>query len=177
MSRTQLTTVEGLSLSAAPSLVVQSFDDVLQRVQKLGLRRCKFEEIEHEARVGEGESFRVERCRYNNKVMTVKHIKLASSQADSQNSYRRLRIVLTELLIMYHAPLREHPNVLSVFGYGWKPYGQSLLPYIVVEYCEHGSLMTWLSNSTKDITTKLILAEMSLLELQHFTYVTLSTET
>lgn len=59
---------------------------------------------------------------------------------------------------MYHAPLRNHPNVLSIFGHGWKTYGQSLLPYIVVEYCEHGSLRTWLGDSTKDITTKLILA-------------------
>lgn len=58
---------------------------------------------------------------------------------------------------MYHAPLRDHPNVLPVFGYGWKPYGQSLLLYIVVEYCEHGSLRTWLGDSNKDVTTKLIL--------------------
>jgi len=141
----------------APSLVVQSFDDLLQNVQKLGLPRCKFEEIEQEARVGEGESFQVERCRYNNKVVAVKHIKLASSQADSQNSYRRLRTVLTELMIMHHAPLRDHPNVLSVFGYEWKTYGQSLLPYVVVEYGEYGSLRSWLRESTKDITTKLIL--------------------
>lgn len=70
MSKTRVTTVEGLSLSAAPSMVVQSLDDVLQIVQRLGLHRCKFDEIEQEeVRIGEGESFRVERCRYNNKVV------------------------------------------------------------------------------------------------------------
>ncbi|KAH8646463.1 hypothetical protein BGZ60DRAFT_570650, partial [Tricladium varicosporioides] len=158
MSRTRVTTVEGLSISAAPSIPVQNLDDVLRIVQRLGLHQCKFDEIEQGIRVGEGESFRVERCRYDNKVVAVKHLKLASPVADSRNSYRRLRTVLTELLIMHHVPLRDHPNVLSIIGYGWKTYRQTLLPYIVVEYCEHGSLRTWLSDSTKAITTKLILA-------------------
>lgn len=48
MSRTRVTIVEALSLSAAPSIVVQSLDDVLQIVQRLGLHRCKFDEIEQE---------------------------------------------------------------------------------------------------------------------------------
>lgn len=127
-------------------------------MQKLGLPRYKFDDIEQEAQVGEGESFQVERCRYNNKVVAVKHIKFTGLQADSQNFYRRLRTVLTEILIMHHTPLRDHPNILSVLGYGWKTFGQNLLPYIVVEYCEHGSLRTWLKRSVKDIKTKLILS-------------------
>jgi serine/threonine protein kinase len=141
-------------MSAAPVLTVQGLDHLLQTVQRLGLYRCPFEELEHEAVVGEGESFRVERCRYNNEVVAVKHVKLEESQSNSQSSYHRLQSVLLEIQIMRHGPLKEHPNILSALGYGWKSQGDSLLPYVVVEFAAQGSLRAWLRETSQHVKTK-----------------------
>ena len=141
-------------MSAAPVLTAQGLGHVLQTVQKLGLYRCPFEELEHEAVVGEGESFRVERCKYNKEVVAVKHVKLEESESNSQSSYHRLQSVLLEIQIMRHGPLKEHPNILSALGYGWKSQGDSLLPYVVVEFAAHGSLRAWLRETGQHVKTK-----------------------
>jgi serine/threonine protein kinase len=140
--------------------VVQSLSELLQTVKHLGLSKCQIEDIELEAPIGEGESFTVDRCRYKSQLVAVKHVKLAALQSDSHNYYRRLRTVLAEIQIMHHAPLREHPNVLCILGYGWKTPNQSPLPYIVVEYGEHGLLRSWLKDHSRfqNMKSKLILA-------------------
>ncbi|TAQ87976.1 hypothetical protein B7494_g3705 [Chlorociboria aeruginascens] len=145
-------------MSVAPVLTAQGINHLLQTVQRLGLYQCPFEELNHEAVVGEGESFRVERCRYNNEVVAVKHVKLKGSQSNSQSAYDRMQSVLLEIQIMRHDPLKEHPNILSALGYGWKSQGDSLLPYIVVEYATHGSLRTWLQATCRHIKTKFKIA-------------------
>jgi serine/threonine protein kinase len=145
-------------LSAAPALTVQGLDHLLRTVQELGLYRCPFDELEHEAVVGEGESFRVERCRYNKELVAVKHVKLEDPQSNSQSSYHRLQSVLLEIQIMRHTPLKDHPNILCALGYGWRSHGESLQPYIVVEYAAHGSLRVWLRNQVREIKTKFKIA-------------------
>jgi serine/threonine protein kinase len=123
-------------------------------VQQLGLYRCPFSELECDAIVGEGESFRVERCIYNKQVVAVKHVKLEDLQSNSQGSYHRLQTVLLEIQIMRHTPLKDHPNILNALGYGWRPHGESLQPYIVVEYAAHGSLRAWLKSQTRGVDAK-----------------------
>jgi serine/threonine protein kinase len=88
----------------------------------------------------------------------VKHIKLGASQNDSHGLDRRLRAVLNEIRIMHHAPLREHPNILSILGYGWRQSGQVPMPYIVVEYAIFGSLRQYLAESERSLRTKIIMA-------------------
>ncbi|KAF4634220.1 hypothetical protein G7Y89_g3891 [Cudoniella acicularis] len=161
ISRTRVSTVDGLSMSTAPVLTAQGLGHVLQTVQKLGLFRFPFEELEHEAILGEGESFRVERCIYNKEVVAVKHVKhvkLEDSESNSQNSYQRLTSILLEIQIMRHAPLKEHPNILSALGYGWKSRGESLLPYVVVEYAAHGSLRAFLRSKSQPVKAKFKIA-------------------
>ena len=104
--------------------------------------------------MGEGESFRVERCIYNKEVVAVKHVKLEESGSNSQSSYHRLQSVLLEIQIMQHGPLKEHPNILSALGYGWKSQGDSMLPYVVVEFAAHGSLRAWLQETSQQVKTK-----------------------
>ncbi len=133
-------------------MTAKGLDQLLRTIQQLGLRCYSFDELKHEAVVGEGESFRVEKCLYNKEVVAVKHVKLG------QNDYHRLQSVLLEIQIMRHGPLRNHPNILSALGYGWKEYGERLLPYVVVDYAEHGSLREWLRKTKTDPKIKFKLA-------------------
>lgn len=114
--------------------------------------------FESQGRVGEGESFSVDRCLHSGKVVAVKHIKLGSLEADSHALNRRLRTVLNEIRIMHHTPLRDHPNILSVFGYGWRTVGEDSLPYLVVEYGLYGNLRKYLTEAPRSLATKIILA-------------------
>jgi serine/threonine protein kinase len=150
--------VDGLSLSAAPVLTAQGLDQLLRTIQQIGLHCYSYDEIKHEAVVGEGESFRVERCLYNKAVVAVKHVKLEESQANIQSSYHRLQSVLLEIQIMRHNPLKDHPNILSALGYGWKSHGERLLPYVVVEYAAHGSMRSWLRDGERGVKAKFKLA-------------------
>jgi serine/threonine protein kinase len=95
---------------------------------------------------------------HNRKVVAVKHIKLESLKTDGHAFNRRLRTVLNEIRIMHHTPLRDHPNTLSILGYGWRTVGQNPLPYIVVEYGVYGSLRSYLSETPRSLNTKIIMA-------------------
>jgi serine/threonine protein kinase len=145
-------------LSQTPTLASLNLDDVLRTVQRLGLKRCVCSDIENLAQVGEGETFRVDKCIYDKQTVAVKHIKLGASQKDSHGLDRRLRAVLNEIRIMHHTPLREHPNILSILGYGWRQSGQAPMPYIVVEYAMFGSLRQYLAESERSLRTKIIMA-------------------
>jgi serine/threonine protein kinase len=158
LSRTRVSSVQGLSLSETPALASLNLDDVLRTVQRLGLKRCLYSDIENLKQVGEGETFRVDKCIYNKQTVAVKHIKLGANQKDNHGLDRRLRAILSEIRIMYHAPLREHPNVLFILGYGWRQSGQAPMPYIVVEYAMFGSLRQYLAESERNLRTKIIMA-------------------
>lgn len=50
---------------------------------------------------------------------------------------------------MHHDPLKNHPNILTLLGYGWNMEASSILPYIVVEYSAHGTLRDYLRSAHK----------------------------
>lgn len=158
LSRTRVTSVQCISLGESPNSANLNLDGVLHTVQRLGLRQCRYGEIENLMTTGEGGSFRVDQCIYEKNIVAVKHIKFDADQKDRHGLNRRLRAVLNDILIMHHAPLREHPNVLSILGYGWRQLGQTPLPYIVVEYATYGSLRHYLAESQRSLRTKIILA-------------------
>jgi serine/threonine protein kinase len=85
-------------------------------------------------------------------------VKLEYSQTNVQSSYHRLQSVLLEIQIMRHNPLKDHPNILSALGYGWKSHGERLLPYIVVEYATYGCMRAWLREMVPAPKTKFKLA-------------------
>jgi serine/threonine protein kinase len=144
-------------LGDAPDLIVQTLGDLLQTVQRLRLKRCLFDDIDEEATIGEGESFSVKRCRYKQQLVAIKNVKLRDLQPGSRSFYRRLNTLLLEIRIMHHKPLQAHPNILSLLGYGWKSSGKDLLPYIMVEFGEYGSLRAFLKRKHLELRSKLIL--------------------
>ncbi|KAI9773188.1 MAG: hypothetical protein M1840_008309 [Geoglossum simile] len=158
LSRTRVSTVQGLGLSQASHLVVQSLGDLLQTVQGFRLKKWELDDVEVEADIGQGETFKVQRCLCDNRVVAVKHIKLGSLDPGSRIFCRRLSSVLLEIRVMHHKPLQSHPNILSLLGYGWKYAGKTPLPYVVVEYGSLGTLRTFLTEKRLGHRAKLILA-------------------
>ncbi|KAF1966642.1 ankyrin [Bimuria novae-zelandiae CBS 107.79] len=130
------------SLGASLKPQTQGLQDVIKTVQNLNLKFYPHHEIERGESVGEGETFWVERCKAQEKVMAIKRLKIAS---DSREEFiRRIQSVLLELQIMRHGPLMNHPNILTLLGYGWNNSGGNILPYILVDYCPGGNLRQYL---------------------------------
>ena len=157
ITRTRIVTEKGLSASSNASL--QSLGDVHRIVQKLRLTKYEYNDLEESAIIGEGESFLVKRCTYRGGTIAVKHIKTQTTEGDEGKFQRRLATILLEISIMHHAPLRHHPNILALLGYGWTTSGESLLPYMVVEYGMHGSLRSYMKDHIDlPLLSKVILA-------------------
>jgi serine/threonine protein kinase len=89
----------------------------------------------------------VERWRIasHGKLVAVKHLKVGRRETGSLEYLRRLDSLLLELHIMDHGPLKSHPNILTLIGYGWNTDEGGLLPYILVHYCANGNLRQYLT--------------------------------
>jgi serine/threonine protein kinase len=99
-------------------------------------------DIERQSVVGEGESFVVEQSVYSGEVVAVKHLKICESGGNLRN---RLDKVLLDLQIMHHKPLRSHPNILRLIGYGWNmQVNNQPLPFVMVEYAHMGNFREYL---------------------------------
>jgi serine/threonine protein kinase len=60
---------------------------------------------------------------------------------------------------MNHSPLAHHPNIIELYGYGWRLKERRPAPYIVLEYGDQGSLRHYLKNSRSlSLQAKLIFA-------------------
>ena len=145
VSRTRVSTVDGFACTESSDAAVQSLEGVLRMVKRLKLKQCQFSDIEEvQGRIGEGETFVVDKCKLSDKIVAVKHIKLGDINVDQRAFHRRLQSVVREISIMNHQPLAQHPHILQLLGYGWKLEGSSPLPYIVVEYGVGGDLRSYL---------------------------------
>ncbi|KAF5638977.1 serine threonine kinase [Fusarium tjaetaba] len=83
--------------------------------------------------------------------------------ADNLDEQNVIKSITTELLVISHPGLREHPRILDVYGFAWDKQvissGESVLPVIMVEYGEYGTLTQFLGRRQKvDLDTKLMLA-------------------
>ncbi|OTB20385.1 hypothetical protein K445DRAFT_84591 [Daldinia sp. EC12] len=159
LSRTSVSSLSSAAFSN-PHLTgrANGLDEVLNTVKALSLRRIPYEEIERQDVVGEGETFVVERCVVRNQILAIKHLKTNLSPDDSVFR-RRIQSVILELRIMRHAPLRSHPNILTVFGYGWNMGASRIAPYLLVQYAPYGTLRQYLQHTKPEtsITQKEIL--------------------
>lgn len=152
LSRTSISSLEVATFSDSDlSRQVHGLDDVLNTVKALSLPHFRYEEIERQAVVGEGVTFIVERCVVRGQVLAVKHLKNKLSQ-DDNTFRRRLQSVILELRIMRHAPLRSHPNIVPVFGYGWNMRATQIVPYLLVQYAPYGTLRQYLQHSRTAIS-------------------------
>ncbi|KAK4064082.1 uncharacterized protein Triagg1_9238 [Trichoderma aggressivum f. europaeum] len=150
LSRTNISSLDCALFSEQEISSLHGLDDVIRAVTSLGLRRYRYEEIAREEKVGEGETYLVERCVVANQVLAVKHLK-TNRQLDDQTSHRRLRAVILELQILRHRPLRNHPNFPFAFGYGWNMNGGQVIPYLLVQYAPKGTLRQYVKSMSSSI--------------------------
>ncbi|KAI9148805.1 ankyrin [Paramyrothecium foliicola] len=123
-----------------------SLYDVTRALRNLNLPHYPLEELAREETLGEGETYMVEKCiAKDDAIFAVKHLK-THSKTNDKAFRQRLRSVLLEVQIMRHAPLREHPNIVSVFGYGWDTREGLVIPYILVEYSPLGTMREYLAS-------------------------------
>jgi serine/threonine protein kinase len=141
--------------------VVASLEEALRSIQNLDIQRCDMNDIQRQSTVGEGETFIVERCLYRQELVAVKRLKMGGSETDSNKLRKRLSNLLLDLRIMHHSPLRSHPNILNLVGYGWDIQGESLNPFVVVDYTSKGSGRSYLQGyrGRMPFSSKLIFIE------------------
>jgi serine/threonine protein kinase len=104
-------------------------------------------DVERQGVIGEGGSFVVERCVYAGKWVAVKHLKMGESGSDGKKLGSRLANLLLDLQIMHHKPLQGHPNILNLVGYGWNMEGNSLAPFVMVDYAAMGNFRSYLGQN------------------------------
>lgn len=139
LSRTSVSTLTCAIFSERQGQSVHGLEDVIRAVGSLQLRRYRYEELAREDTLGEGETYLVEKAVHGGAVFAVKHLKI-NNTPDEKAYRRRLSAVTVEAQIMRHSPLRAHPNLPSVIGYGWNLRGKLIISFLVVEYAPLGTL-------------------------------------
>lgn len=149
LSRTAISSVGGFGFTASYAYdrsVLGSLEEALRTLQKLNVKNCRMDELERLNAIDEGETFTVERCVYAGNPVAVKRLKMGESgNTDAKKLGKRLANLLVDLRIMHHTPLRSHPNVLDLIGYGWNM--EDLVPFVVVDYAQLGNFRTYLKES------------------------------
>lgn len=145
LSRTSVSSLSCARFSAQEGLSSHGLEDVIRTLQTLSLPHYRLGELVREERLGQGETYIVERCvDQKGTVLAVKHLKV-SSEADDTSFRQRLRSVILEIKIMRHGPLRAHPNILDARGYGWNTPQGLIVPYILVDYAPLGTMREFIS--------------------------------
>ncbi|KAK5445377.1 hypothetical protein LTS15_010158 [Exophiala xenobiotica] len=162
ISRTRLTTVDNLSLAASSSsTAISDLQGILRTVAALKLKKIPYDELQENDYVGQGETFSVVKHNYGENVVAVKFIKRdIVNGAMSQSLLRkRLQAVLREIEILQHGPIKTHPNIIHLMGFGWKLESGKPYPYIVAEYGSLGSMRPFLkANAGISLPDRLLLA-------------------
>lgn len=136
---------------------IRSFQDLLQTIQPLGLTLYPWSSLYEEDEVGEGASYKVLQCTHRTAgdVVAVKLVKLPPpvSESNARIFQARVACVLKDLEVMNHAPIRKHPNILDLLGYGWHVQRDSI-PFLVTAYAQGGTLRQFLLGSVWSLTKK-----------------------
>lgn len=144
ISRTSVGSLSCAAFSDQQSRLVNGLEDVIRAVRSLNLPRFRYEDLVRQRDLGEGETYRVEECKSRNHVVAIKHLKVNNDSSEQAKFGSRLRAVVLEIQVMRHPPLEAHPNLPSVFGYGWTTFNNSILPFIVVEYAGLGTFREYI---------------------------------
>jgi serine/threonine protein kinase len=160
VSRTRVSTVEDLfhGTKLNPE-AVNSLENLLRLLQHLELRKIPSGTVEDLRFLATGETFQVYECCVGSAVVAVKRLRLQDTQDGSNPEYfpRRLQAVVREIIVMSHPPAAQHPNVISLRGYGWKMESHRVSPFIALELAEYGTMRAFLKSTKQSISTKLVL--------------------
>ncbi|KAG8533855.1 uncharacterized protein KY384_001596 [Bacidia gigantensis] len=94
--------------------------------------------------VGRGATFSVRRTTMEEHQNVIFKSSLrTSARHKDQDEFQRLDIILRELRVLTHSPIRDHKNIVKLFAVGWEgdPSDSfSKWPVLVQEYAEIGTL-------------------------------------
>ena len=89
--------------------------------------------------------------------LITKHVNVEKEDLRSTvlDKAKILKPLVQELRVLGHPPLRDHPNIIDLFGVAWEkqldPFGQPW-PILVLEYASGGSLTEFFSLNQNEIT-------------------------
>ncbi|RFU33796.1 hypothetical protein B7463_g2525, partial [Scytalidium lignicola] len=103
--------------------------------------------------IGHGATFRVQRAEWRRKDAETrtdgekkwgKYVAIKSVRPMNDSKENDWQDVLLEVRALLHQPLRYHPNIVRLLGFGWGPSseGSSILPQLILEFSEIGSMET-----------------------------------
>nr|KMM67530.1 hypothetical protein CPAG_03864 [Coccidioides posadasii RMSCC 3488] len=131
--------------------------DFLRVASASGLRQYAQDFAEQglmSARLGNGADYIVDKVKSRDgQIVVVKHVKAIASldigvTRPSSDESSQIRKVLREIKIATHPALKENANILQMKGFGWElAEGSLAIPFLVVEYAEHGTLRSYLQNN------------------------------
>ena len=149
-----MSSVDGFSQPAIES--VRTFQDLLRSLSQLKLQRYEEAQLQESELLGEGASYKVYKAKYTKtgSVVAVKKIKLLSALASQQPFKGLTGCMVRDIEVMSHRPLSNHPNILTLLGYGWESKGVGLLPFIVTECASLGTLREYLLRNRNDSKQK-----------------------
>ena len=138
---------------------MRSLVDLLTLIQPLGLALYDRSSLRNARRAGEGASYKVSECSHagSGSVVAVKQIKVPDDLSNDEAFQRRVDCVLKDIEVMHHPPLAEHENILSLLGYGWGLTKGDVLPFIVTEFAQLGTLREYLQAQNLSLQAKLAL--------------------
>jgi serine/threonine protein kinase len=157
-SGTRVSTVEDLFYGTELSPETDnSLQSILRLLEHLELRKIPADDVKEIKFLGRGETFQVYECAVNSAVVAVKRLQIHDTRDGSNPEHfpRRLQAVVREIIIMSHAPVAQHPNVVSLQGYGWGTDLLRVSPFIALEFAEYGTLRAFLKSAKQLTPTKL----------------------
>ncbi|KAF2012843.1 kinase-like protein [Aaosphaeria arxii CBS 175.79] len=154
ISRTILSSVGGFSQSARQN--IRSLQDLLATIQRFNLQVFDSRSLQHKDYVGEGVSYRVSSCWHeaNDRVYARKDVKLPPKTADAGAFDRQVACVLRDVEVMYG--LAQRPNILDIFGYGWDIESGNVIPFLLTEFAEAGTMRQFLRRNEISLHEKLL---------------------
>ncbi|KAF7537352.1 hypothetical protein G7054_g3858 [Neopestalotiopsis clavispora] len=123
---------------------VRSLHDLLRHLQPLSLRQYGSTSIRKKRQAGEGASYEVFEGHVTESRLpiAIKRIKVPTGPLDGEKLQHRIDCVLKDIEVMHHPPLEQHENILKILGFGWNSDGRDIIPFIVTDFAQFGTLRT-----------------------------------
>jgi serine/threonine protein kinase len=121
--------------------------DFMKHASTMDLVQFFWEYRDHgdKRKLGEGSTYDVYKCEFDSGIIgAVKRAKeflpMASDNEPREMELQTMNTMLTEMRVLNHPPLKEHPNLIQPLGYGWEYLDFGFCPFIVLEFADLGNL-------------------------------------
>ncbi|KAH8655982.1 ankyrin repeat-containing domain protein [Tricladium varicosporioides] len=142
-----VSSLENKSSSSYFSNKITAVVDFMKHASAMDLKQFFWEYRNHldKRKLGEGSTYDVYKCEFDSGIIgAVKRAKeflpIASDDEPHEMELQTMNTMLTEMGVLSHPPLKEHPNLIRLLGYGWEYLDFGFCPFIVLEFANLGTL-------------------------------------